>query len=223
MEKAVCFRWHTVFSVPGTFGKDGWIKTGYCIRVKTKVSLVLHGTGETLVRISNRQGICQHKARIVLGEKPNAPLAVKGDEQPAPEILQQGRAGAQHELIRLAGAFLHKAQVVVGKTRHIEVHAVLIFHAVLEHVKLQRAHDADNNLLHTGVRHLEDLNGALLGNLLRALMNCLRFMVSLGATRMKCSGSKVGMPEYLNFFPGTEMVSPMEKRPGSNTPMMSPA
>ena len=55
------------------------------------------------------------------------------------------------------------------------------------------------------------------------LMNCLRFMVSLGDTRMKCSGSKVGMPENLNFFPGTVTVSPMEKMPGSNTPMMSPA
>ena len=55
------------------------------------------------------------------------------------------------------------------------------------------------------------------------LMNCLRFMVSLGDTRMKCSGSKVGMPWNRNFFSGTVMVSPMEKMPGSNTPMMSPA
>ena len=54
-------------------------------------------------------------------------------------------------------------------------------------------------------------------------MNCLRFMVSLGLTRMKCSGSKVGMPEYRNFLPGTVTVSPMENMPGSKTPMMSPA
>ena len=40
---------------------------------------------------------------------------------------------------------------------------------------------------------------------------------------MKCSGSKVGMPPKRNFLPGTVMVSPMEKMPGSNTPMMSPA
>ena len=41
----------------------------------------------------------------------------------------------------------------------------------------------------------------------------------------KCAGcgAKVGMPPNLNFLPGTVMVSPMEKMPGSNTPMMSPA
>ena len=55
------------------------------------------------------------------------------------------------------------------------------------------------------------------------LTNCLRFIVSLGETSMKCSGSNVGMPEKRNFLPGTVIVSPMEKMPGSNTPMMSPA
>ena len=40
---------------------------------------------------------------------------------------------------------------------------------------------------------------------------------------MKCSGSNVGMPEKRNFLPGIVIVSPMEKMPGSNTPMMSPA
>ena len=35
------------------------------------------------------------------------------------------------------------------------------------------------------------------------------------------SGSKVGMPRNLNFLPGMVMVSPMEKMPGSKTPMMS--
>ena len=55
------------------------------------------------------------------------------------------------------------------------------------------------------------------------LRNCLRFMESLALTRAKCSGAKVGMPPNLNFLPGTVMVSPMEKMPGSNTPMISPA
>ena len=55
------------------------------------------------------------------------------------------------------------------------------------------------------------------------LMNCLRFIESLGLTREKCSGAKVGMPPNLNFLPGVQMVSPIEKMPGSKTPMMSPA
>ena len=45
-------------------------------------------------------------------------------------------------------------------------------------------------------------------------MNCLRFMVSTWRTKAKCSGANVGMPSNRNFFPGTLMVSPMEKMPG---------
>ena len=48
-------------------------------------------------------------------------------------------------------------------------------------------------------------------------------MESIGLTREKCSGAKVGMPPKRNFFPGSQIVSPMEKMPGSKTPMMSPA
>ena len=55
------------------------------------------------------------------------------------------------------------------------------------------------------------------------LRNCLRFMVSTERIRSKCSGAKVGMGSNWNFFPGAHRVSPMEKMPGSNTPMMSPA
>ena len=46
------------------------------------------------------------------------------------------------------------------------------------------------------------------------LTNCLRFIVSLGETSMKCSGSNVGMPEKRNFLPGVVIVSPIEKMPG---------
>ena len=59
--------------------------------------------------------------------------------------------------------------------------------------------------------------------LIAILTNCLRFMVSFGLTREKCSGGNVGMPAKRNFLPGVVMVSPMEKMPGSNTPMISPA
>ena len=53
--------------------------------------------------------------------------------------------------------------------------------------------------------------------------NCFLFMVSIWRTRAKCSGAKVGIPSKANFFPGAQMVSPIEKIPGSKTPIISPA
>ncbi len=39
----------------------------------------------------------------------------------------------------------------------------------------------------------------------------------------KCSGANVGMPSKRTCIFGSQIVSPMEKMPGSNTPMISPA
>ena len=56
-----------------------------------------------------------------------------------------------------------------------------------------------------------------------AFSNCLRFIVPTRSTPAKCSGAKVGMPSKQASIPFSQIVSPMEKMPGSNTPMMSPA
>ena len=53
--------------------------------------------------------------------------------------------------------------------------------------------------------------------------NCFRFMVSICRTRAKCSGAKVGIPSNANFSDAVVIVSPMEKIPGSKTPIISPA
>ena len=55
------------------------------------------------------------------------------------------------------------------------------------------------------------------------LTNCLRFRVSTCSIAAKCSGAKVGIPSNCTFILGSHTVSPMEKIPGSNTPMISPA
>ena len=52
--------------------------------------------------------------------------------------------------------------------------------------------------------------------------NCFLFMVSTCLTLAKCSGAKVGIPSYFTSIPGAHTVSPIEKIPGSNTPIMSP-
>ena len=51
----------------------------------------------------------------------------------------------------------------------------------MENVELQRADDADDDLLHAGIRHLEDLDGALLRDLLRSLEELLALHGVFGA------------------------------------------
>ena len=81
---------------------------------------------------------------------------------------------------------LHRAlvdppDVFVGQALHNEVYLVLVFQPVLKDVKLQRAHHAHNDLLHAGVGDLEDLNGALLSDLLGPLDELLALQRVLGA------------------------------------------
>ena len=108
--------------------------------------------------------------------------------------------------------------MLVGEAAHAQVHAVLVFHAVLEHVELQRADHADDHVLKAAVGDFWKIWMAPSCAICSTpLTNCLRFIVSLGETSMKCSGSNVGMPEKRNFLPGVVIVSPMEKMPGART------
>ena len=84
--------------------------------------------------------------------------------------------------------------MLVWQILHPQIHAVLVLHPVLEHVELQRAHHAHNDLLHAGVRHLEDLNGALLGDLLRALDELLALHGVPGADPGEMLRGKGGDP-----------------------------
>ena len=70
--------------------------------------------------------------------------------------------------------------MLVGKAAHAQVDAVLIFHAVFEHVELQRADHADDHVLKAAVGDFEDLDGALLRDLLHALDELLALHRVLG-------------------------------------------
>ena len=48
-------------------------------------------------------------------------------------------------------------------------------------------------------------------------------MVSICFSRAKCSGAKVGIPSNCTGSLEVQSVSPIEKMPGSKTPMISPA
>ncbi|CAN4026407.1 Restriction endonuclease subunit S, partial [Dysosmobacter welbionis] len=106
---------------------------------------------------SDRQGLGQLQAGVVLGEKAHGPLPAECHQQAALEVLQQGGAGAQHQILRLAGAGGDDPQVLVGQSLHVELYAVLAPHPVLEHVELQGAHDAHDDLLQAGAGQLENL------------------------------------------------------------------
>ena len=81
------------------------------------------------------QRVRQLQAGVVLGQEAHGPLAAEGHQQAIPEILQNGGAGAQHKVLRRAGAVGDEPQMVLGQAGHIQVHAVLGLHAVLEHIE----------------------------------------------------------------------------------------
>ena len=65
--------------------------------------------------------------------------------------------------------------MVIGQAGHPQIHVVLVFHSILKHVKLQCAHHAYDDLLQARAGDLEDLDGALLCDLLRSLDELLSF------------------------------------------------
>ena len=85
-------------------------------------------------------------------------------------VLQQLHIGREVQILQILDRRPgNEAQVLIRKSLHPKIDAVLRLHPVLEHVKLQRADDAHDDLLHAGIRQLEDLDGALLRDLLGAL------------------------------------------------------
>ena len=55
--------------------------------------------------------------------------------------------------------------MLIGQVLHANLHIVFVVQTIFEHIKLQHPHNAHNNLFHTGIVFLKNLNGALLSNL----------------------------------------------------------
>ena len=62
-------------------------------------------------------------------------------------VLEQLNVGREVQLLLLDGALADIAQDLIGQALHAQLHAVLAVHTVAEHVELQRADDADDDLL----------------------------------------------------------------------------
>ena len=83
---------------------------------------------------------------------------------------------------------------------HGDVHVVLVLHPVLEDVKLQAAHHANNDFLHARANLLENLDGALLGNLGGALDELLalhRILLAHQAEQLRGEGGDALKGDFL--------------------------
>ena len=93
-------------------------------------------------------------------------------------------------------------KLLIGQVIHPQFHPIFIFHPVLEHIELQHAHHAYDHFLHAGARNLEDLNGALLGNLLSALHKLLALHGVPGRDPGEMLRGKGGDAGKFEFLPG---------------------
>ena len=116
------------------------------------------------------RGLRELESRIALQNIIDRPLG-REHQQAAPAIvLQQLRVARQVQVLQVGDrGGGDEPQLLIRQALHPEVDAVFRLHAVLEHVKLQRTDDADDDLLHAGIWQLEDLDRALLCDLLGAL------------------------------------------------------
>ena len=107
---------------------------------------------------------------------PDGPLGGEEQQLVALVVLHQHGVSRQGEVFRLEGLVpivVDPAEILVGEALAVEVHAVLVFQPVLQHIELQGAHHAHDHLFHAGIGGLEDLDGALLGDLFHALQKLL--------------------------------------------------
>ena len=157
--------------------------------------------GQRVPCILPQERLGELQAGVLFDVVVDGPEAGEDQQAVALVVLQQLGVGAQVQVLQVGhGALGDKPQMLVGQALHPQLHAVLAAHTVLEDVELQRTHDADDDLLHTGARHLEDLNSALLGDLLGALDKLLALHGVLGADPgevLRGEGGDTGEAELL--------------------------
>ena len=142
------------------------------------------------------------------------------------QILDALHIGCTDNLIRIKVLFIgNPADVLmtaVGSSRIS--YAVFIEQTVLQNVELKDTDNADDDLFHTSVVFLEDLDGTFLGDLVDTFDELFTLHgIYLTNSWQNAPVRKSGYPQMRISCLDAQTVSPMEKIPGSKTPMISPA
>ena len=155
---------------------------------------------------------CKLKTGILVERPLDVPLAGEYQQVIALDILNKLGIGGEHQLLKLVKTSFkvllagYPADMLVWQTFADYVNVVLVLETVLKLCGSENIWIAPSWAIWVV-----------------PFMNCLRLRVSFWRIRAKCSGANVGIPSNLTFFLGEHKVSPIEKTPGSNTPIMSPA
>ena len=90
---------------------------------------------------------------------------------------------------------LNPANMLIRQVFADDLNVILVLQTVLEHLKLQHADNADDNRFHTGIRLAEDLDGALLCDLLDTLDELLaleRVLLTDNGKQLGCERRDAG-------------------------------
>ena len=99
----------------------------------------------------------------------DAPFVGEEQQIAVLHILNLLGVGGQVQLFQVDIRIVNPPDVLIGEVLHANLHIVFVLHPVFEHVKLQGAHHAHNDLFQAAAHVVENLDSALLGNLGDAL------------------------------------------------------
>ena len=123
----------------------------------------------------------------------------RGEQQQAValEILDDLSIARELELLNIEVllVILNPANVLIRQVFADDLNVILVLQTVLEHLKLQHADNADDNRFHTGIRLAEDLDGALLCDLLDTLDELLaleRVLLTDNGKQLGCERRDAG-------------------------------
>lgn len=172
---------------------------------------------------------CKLKTGILVERPLDVPLAGEYQQVIALDVLNKLGIGGEHQLLKLVKTSFkvlltgYPADMLVWQTFADYVNVVLVLETVLKHFELQDADNAYDYFLKAALRFGEYLDSAFLGYLGGTLYELLALEGVLLADTRKVLRSECRDTFEFYLFLGEHTVSPIEKTPGSNTPIMSPA
>ena len=119
------------------------------------------------------------------------PGAGEQQKQMIAEVLYHTGIGRQHKLlvVKVFLIVLNPAQMLIRKHIETDITAGFVFEAIFKYFKLKLTNNAYDNLFHTGIRLVEDLDCTFLcnlGNTLDELLALERNLLANGCEQLAC-------------------------------------